>query len=431
MIRFKKLVTTIVAAGIYTQVLADTPSNASDAAEVPLEELRKFAHIYEQIRLNYVDELDDETMLKNAIKGMLQNLDPHSTYLSGDEHQDLQERTKGEYSGIGVEVSSAPNGVLIISPIDETPAAKAGILAGDVIVEFNGTPVLRHGIRKTIDDLRGEEGTSVDLGIRRQGVDEIIRLTITRATVALSSVRSRMIEDNIGYIRVSHFQLQSGIDVGTHLNELRDSGAKSIILDLRNNPGGVIKAAVDMVDQFTDSKLVVYTKGQSHKAQTTFSGETPDQSDNIPLVVLINEGSASASEIVAGALQDHHRAIIIGTRSFGKGSVQSVVQISDDAAIKLTTALFYTPSGRSIQAQGISPDIFVERAKIEQLQPRNLRISEAQLTGHLANGNGEDDVSPEDRTTDQRLNDAADRLKTDNQLFSAVNIAKTLIYSPK
>jgi len=425
MIKFKTLGASILATSICTPVIADEP------AEVPVEELRKFAHIYEQIRLNYVDELDDKTMLENAIKGMLQNLDPHSTYLSGDEHKDLEERTKGEYSGIGVEVSSAPNGVLIISPIDETPAAKAGVQAGDVIVEFNGIPVLRHGVRKTIDDLRGEEGTSVDLGIRRQGVDEIIRLTITRATVALSSVRSRMIDDNVGYIRVSHFQLHSGTDVGKHLQDLAQTGAKSIILDLRNNPGGVIKAAVDMVDQFTDSKLVVYTKGQGVRAKTELSGDTPDQSDNIPLVVLINEGSASASEIVAGALQDHQRAIVIGTRSFGKGSVQSVVKISDDAAIKLTTALFYTPSGRSIQAQGISPDIFVERAKISELQPRNLRVSEAQLTGHLANGNGESDITPEDRTTDKTLNSAADRLKRDNQLFSAVNIAKTLVFKPK
>ena len=407
-----------------------TADDTAEAAEInfPIDELRRFTSIYEQIRLNYVNELDDKTMLENAIKGLLSNLDPHSSYLDASEFEDLQNTSEGGYGGIGVEVVGDGAGVRVITPIDATPAAEAGVLAGDLIVQINDSSVQQLGIDESIDALSGEPGSLIELGIVREGTEGIVRLSMERALINIPSVRTELIRSHIGYIRVSQFQKDSGLEVAGALQSLLEQQAKGFILDLRNNPGGVVEAARDMADLFLEPKLIVYTEGQRPSNQMRLEGSTPDMSLGRPLIVLINEGSASASEIVAGALQDHRRGLLVGSRSFGKGSMQAVVPISDTTAVKLTTALFFTPNGRSIQAYGILPDVIVERVRVESVQPRNLWLSEADLSGHLANADGQGDYGESERLRDQATDDATALFKRDNQLATAVNILQGMIY---
>ena len=390
----------------------------ADESRLPLHELRLFTQVFEQIRLGYVEEVSDTELLKNAIAGLLLELDPHSVYLDTERYTDLQESATGEYGGLGMEVGGENGLVKVISPIDDTPAAKAGIEAGDLIVEMNDTPVRGMGVQKAIDKLRGEKGTSIKLTVYREGQDGPLEFEVVRDIIKLSSVRSRFLQPGYGYIRVSQFQHSSGGDFIKNIETLKkesDGPIKGLVLDLRNNPGGLVPAAVEMAGALIDGGTVVYTEGRLPSANRSFEASAGDILEGVPVVVLINGGSASSSEIVAGALQDHQRAAVIGTQSFGKGSVQTVIPLGDGRAVKLTTARYFTPEGRSIQAEGIAPDMVVERAEIRPYKIRET-TREADLDGHLETAKSSDEKA------DQRIE--TEDLSGDNQLYEAVNLLR-------
>ena len=378
-----------LAAGQTAQPAA-TAASASAKAPLPLDELRTFAEVMDRIKAAYVEPVDDKTLLENAIKGMLSNLDPHSAYLGPEDFAELQESTSGEFGGLGIEVGTEDGNIKIVSPIDDTPASKAGIQAGDFIVKINGQPTRGLTMTEAVDKMRGKVGQKITLTLVRDGGTPF-DVTLTRANIQVKSVKAQLLEDGYGYIRITQFQVKTGEEVAAALAKLRrDNGnkkLKGIILDLRNNPGGVLQSAVEVVDHFITKGLIVYTKGRIANSELRFSATGKDLSENVPLVVLINGGSASASEIVAGALQDQKRGVVMGTTSFGKGSVQTVLPLNNDRALKITTALYFTPKGRSIQAQGIVPDIEVRKAKITN-EIDSEYYKEADLQGHLGNGNG-------------------------------------------
>lgn len=437
----RKLKAIALSAGIFTSsvfsysTLAEQAITATDSTQkqqtenLPLKELRLFADVFNQIRLAYVNETTDKELLDNAIRGMLEGLDPHSTYLDQKAFGDLKVNTSGEFGGLGLEVSMDDGFVRVVSPIDDTPAQKAGIEAGDLIISLDGQSVKGLSLNEAVNIMRGKRGSQITLTLIREGQNKPFDITLTRDIIKVTSVRHSELEPGFGYIRIANFQSMSGEEVKKAIKKLQNKHPiKGIVLDLRNNPGGVLQAAVEVSDAFLDKSLVVYTKGRIPQSKAQFNAKTKDLTKGAPLVVLINQGSASASEIVAGALQDHHRAVIMGTQSFGKGSVQSVLPISDDRAIKLTTALYYTPKGRSIQAEGIKPDIKVERATITKLE-QGIGISEANLSGHLSNGNKHKHQSGEKTDTQKTKGDLTQKdidkwLEKDNQLFEALNLLK-------
>jgi len=403
---------------------ATAQENEEQPKPLPLDELRAFTQVFEQIRSGYVEEVSDEQLFRAAIRGMLADLDPHSTYLEAKDYADLQQNTKGNYGGIGIEISDTGDYIRVVSPIDETPAAKAGLQSGDRILSIDGTPTLKMTTSEAAKLMRGEPDTEVSL-IVASGTKPRKELTLKRALVPMKSVRHRMLDDEIGYLRVAQFQQNTVPQARESVDELLANNAQAIILDLRNNPGGLVKAAIDLSDLFIGDKEVVSTKGRHPSTTVSYSATPSIMVKSLPVVILINEGSASAAEIVAGALQDHKRALIIGTRSFGKGSVQSVLPISDTRAVKLTTARYYTPSGRSIQASGIEPDIFVERAKIEAVQPRDLYTTEADLAGHIASTDNEATEATKANRVSSKVA-STEILQSDNQLFEALTAAKAL-----
>jgi carboxyl-terminal processing protease len=393
-----------------------SPDEQSTQEErLPLRELRLFTQVFEQIRRGYVEEVKDTELLENAIAGLLLELDPHSVYLNQTDYEELQESATGEYGGLGLQVGSERGMIKVIAPIDGSPAAKAGIEAGDFIVEVDGTPVRGMAVQKAIDKLRGEKGTSIKLTLFREGEDGPLDITVVRGTIQISSVRSRIIEPGYGYVRVSQFQVSSGKDFKKELLSLKEKqpALKGLIIDLRNNPGGLVPASVEIADAVLDGGTVVYTEGRLPSANISFDAKSGDLLQGTPIVVLINGGSASASEIVAGALQDHQRAAIIGTQSFGKGSVQTVIPLGDGRAVKLTTARYFTPNGRSIQAEGIVPDIIVEPAEI-RLYKKRKQVREADLEGHLEQAESKNKKS---ENRDEEITD-------DNQLYEALNVLK-------
>ena len=399
-------------------------SQESAKGALPLEDLRVFTQIYEQIRHNYVDEIDDKTLLEYAIRGMLDKLDPHSAYLDKSSFDDLQVHTTGEFGGIGIEVSMEEGILTVVSPIDDTPADAAGIEAGDKIIKLDDVLVKGLSLEEAIEKMRGIKGTNINLTLMRENVNAPFNIMITRDTIKVRSIRHEIIEDHYGYIRIAQFQTRTGIDMISAINEMqKEHDIHGLILDLRNNPGGVLQASVEVAGAFLDGHMVVYTEGRNNAMNEELFASQGDLTQGLPLVVLINDGSASASEIVAGALQDHGRAVVLGTRSFGKGSVQTVQPITQDKAIKLTTALYYTPKGRSIQAQGIVPDINVERVRVTAIKGRT-RISEAELNGHLSNTKSEE-FSRKDRLAEQQKAESSLQ-NQDNQLYEAVNLLKGL-----
>jgi len=393
-----------------------SPDEQSTQEErLPLRELRLFTQVFEQIRRGYVEEVKDTELLENAIAGLLLELDPHSVYLNQTDYEELQESATGEYGGLGLQVGSERGMIKVIAPIDGSPAAEAGIEAGDFIVEVDGTPVRGMAVQKAIDKLRGEKGTSIKLTLFREGEDGPLDITVVRGTIQISSVRSRIIEPGYGYVRVSQFQVSSGKDFKKELLSLKEKqpALKGLIIDLRNNPGGLVPASVEIADAVLDGGTVVYTEGRLPSANISLDAKSGDLLQGTPIVVLINGGSASASEIVAGALQDHQRAAIIGTQSFGKGSVQTVIPLGDGRAVKLTTARYFTPNGRSIQAEGIVPDIIVEPAEI-RLYKKRKQVREADLEGHLEQA----------ESKNKKAENRDEEITDDNQLYEALNVLK-------
>lgn len=365
-----------------TEAKKDTDPDANNT----YKQLNLFGEVFERVRANYVEPVTDKALIEHALNGMLSNLDPHSSYMNEKDFQDMQVQTKGEFGGLGIEVTMDQGFVKVVSPIDDTPAYKAGILAGDYITHINDTPVIGMTLNDAVDKMRGKVGTSVTLKVRREGVDEAISFVLKRDVIRIKSVRHRVEQGNIGYIRVTTFNQNTveGVEaaIADITKQVGNDKLLGYVLDLRNNPGGLLDQAIGISDLFLDKGEIVSTRGRSEEDTKRDNATPGDVTNDKPIVVLINGGSASASEIVAGALQDHRRGILLGTKSFGKGSVQTVIPLPGNGAMRLTTARYYTPSGRSIQAKGIDPDIIVEQAKIETISSAE-DIHEADLPGAL------------------------------------------------
>jgi carboxyl-terminal processing protease len=337
---------------------------ASLGKDLPWADAHMLAEVLDRVERDYVNPVDDHQLLQAAIKGMVSSLDPYSAYLDGDEYDELKISSSGEYSGVGIEVSMEDDQVVVVSPFEGSPAALAGIRTGDVIASIDGVPVNTTALADTIGRMRGKEGTSIKVGILRQGSTEPIIYTLKRSRVELHSVKAELPEQGYGYLRIAEFSETTGEDTVSALRDLRKkNGAplKGLVLDMRNNPGGVLEAAVAVADAFLDGGLIVSAKGRTPESKFEMNATPGDELNGAPIVVLVNGGSASAAEIVAGALKDHHRAKLMGRTTFGKGSVQTVMPLTGDRAIKLTTSLYYTPSGVSINHRGIAPDIELER----------------------------------------------------------------------
>ena len=392
--------------------------------QLPLEDLRKFTEVFSRIKDAYVEDVSDTQLLESAIKGMLSDLDPHSTYLAPKDYEELEESTSGEFGGLGIEVGMENGFVKVISPIDDTPAQKAGVQAGDLIIKLDEKPVKGMSLEEAVNLMRGKPGTVLTLTIMREGESAPIEIDVTRDVIKVTSVKSRMIDNGYGYVRVTQFQAETGRQFLKALSDLEDEHGNDLdglIIDLRNNPGGVLQAAVETADALLDEGLIVYTEGRIQSSRLRFSAKPGDVMAGTPIVVLINGGSASASEILAGALQDHERAVVMGTQSFGKGSVQTVIPLDETHAIKMTTARYFTPDGRSIQATGIKPDIEVRPAELKELDSRPF-FTEADLSGHLEGENEEEARKAREQAAETQAS-AADR---DYQLRSALNLLKGL-----
>ncbi len=441
--------------GICGSVFAekDIEPVAATPETLPYEELRTFTEIFGRIKKDYVEPVSDKKLLEDAVKGMLSGLDPHSAYLDAEEYQELKEGTTGQFGGLGIEVTMENGFIKVVSPIDDTPAQKAGIKAGDLIIKLDDKPVKGMTLTEAVKLMRGKPGSKIMLYVVREGLDSPLKITITRDIIKVKSVKSRMLEKDYAYVRISSFQSGTGEGLKEALASLKKENKgtlKGMVLDLRNNPGGVLNAAVEVSDAFMKSGLIVYTEGRIANSQMRFSAAPDDLIDGAPIVVLINAGSASASEIVAGALQDSKRAIIMGEKSFGKGSVQTILPTNTGSAIKLTTARYFTPSGRSIQAKGIEPDVVLANVKLESLDKdkSDLKpIKEADLSHHLEKIKGADDDKKEpvdkepvdkDPQTDEKQqdnNESTDEKKSDKDktvpdntkdypLYEALNLLK-------
>jgi carboxyl-terminal processing protease len=408
-----------------TQSQLFTGGSAIAAASDTYRQLNLFGDVFERIRADYVESPDDTALIESAIDGMLTSLDPHSSYLSAKDFKDMQVQTSGKFGGLGIEVTMEEGVIKVVSPIDDTPAARAGILAGDMIIALDGETVQGLNLTQAVDRMRGNINTPITLTIKRDGVEKPFDVRLVRDVITIHSVRSR-IEGDIGYIRITTFNEQTFDGVNEAIDKIeKDVGAdkiKGYVVDLRNNPGGLLDQAIAVSDAFLDRGEIVSTRGRHAEETQRHNAHSGDLAADKPVVVLVNGGSASASEIVAGALQDHGRATIVGTRSFGKGSVQTIIPLGSNGALRLTTARYFTPSGRSIQAKGIDPDIEViqelppELAEQQDIEPRG----EASLRGHLTGDEAEEDVKeesgslsyvPPDPKDDKQLNYALDLLR--------------------
>ena len=404
---------------------------AAREGELPLDELRTFADVFNQIRIGYVEEINDSELLEFAIRGMLNGLDPHSVYLSDDAFAALQTSTTGEFSGLGLEVGLDNGFVKVIAPIDGSPAAEAGMMSGDVILKIDDQVVKGMTLNEAVDMMRGPKGSEIVLSIGRQGETKPFDLTLVRDVIKVASVRERWLEPGYAYLRISQFQQNSGADVRAALERLQEEAPiKGIVLDLRNNPGGVLSAAADVSDAFIDEGKLVYTQGRIANSDFEFNAKPGDIMNGSPVVVLINGGSASASEIVAGALQDHKRAVVMGSKSFGKGSVQTIQELRSGGAVKITTARYFTPSGRSIQGEGITPDIILDHYDIKDSKDddKSLRIKESDLSGSISNPTKSQEAikKAEEEGTKDEEKDEKIKASDDFQLFEALLLLKGL-----
>jgi carboxyl-terminal processing protease len=412
----RKSVTSVLAVALivlatYLTTAAGPQAGSSDT----FRQLKLFGDVFERVRAEYVEEMTDQDLIEAAIEGMLTSLDPHSGYLNPKKYRDMQVQTKGEFGGLGIEVTMEDGLVKVVSPIDDTPAYRAGIQAGDVITHINSEPVLGMSLSEAVERMRGPVDTSIALTLRRPGEDEPIDVSMARAVITISPVRWHS-EGDVGYVRVTTFNEQTEASLTEAVDALRaevGEGMKGLVLDLRNNPGGLLEQAVGVADAFLDRGEIVSTRGRRSDSIQRFNARQGDLAEGAPMVVLINGGSASASEIVAGALQDHGRAIVMGTPSFGKGSVQTIMPLPGHGAIRLTTARYYTPSGTSIQAKGIVPNIEVRQSRVEVIDQGAAR-READLRGRLENeqieGESGDEAGAEDEA-DYQLARAIDLLR--------------------
>ena len=408
-------------------VLAEKESSRYSAQSIPLEDIRSLSEVFGKIKQNYVEEVEDKELLENAIRGLLSGLDPHSAYLDKKAFTDLREGTSGEFGGLGIVVGMEEGFVKVISPIDDTPAEKAGVKSGDLIIRLDDKNVKGMSLEDAVKIMRGKPKTDILLTIVREGVDKPLKIKITRAIIKVQSVRSKTLEKGFGYIRVSAFQERTGSDLRKAISKLKKENnkkLKGLVLDLRNNPGGLLTAAVEVSDAFLESGVVVSIKGRDKSNTMTHSAKGMDLLNEAPIVVLINGGSASASEIVAGALQDHKRAIIMGTQSFGKASVQTVVPLGNGSGLKLTTARYYTPAGTSIQAKGITPDIVLDDLKISKKEDNGFKqTKEKDLTRHLTNGDEEENDNGNTKGSKSSKEKIA-LAKEDYALYEALNLLK-------
>ena len=390
--------------------------------QIPFEDLQAFTEVFSKVKSDYVESVDEKKLIEDAIRGMLNGLDPHSSFLNTSEFSDLKIGTTGQFGGLGIEVGMENGFVKVISPIDDTPASRAGVMASDLIIKLDDKSVKGMTLNEAVKIMRGKPNTSIELTIVREGESKPLVINITREIIRVKSVKNRMLEPGYGYVRITNFQSRTTTDLLKAISDLqKEERLKGMILDLRNNPGGVLNGAVGVSDAFINDGMIVYTEGRIDDSSHRYLATPGDSLNGAPLVVLINGGSASASEIVAGALQDHKRAIILGTKSFGKGSVQTIQELRNGSAVKLTTARYFTPHGRSIQATGIEPDIKLSTVKLSSTDEKaRAAYSEADLDGSLSNPNGDskDGKSKEDES--EAL------AETDFQLYEALNLLKGL-----
>ena len=426
MMRKTSLILLGAAAGVAVTLVTTQPrlllegarAQAAAAADT-YRQLSLFGDVFERVRADYVEKPDDSKLIESAINGMLAGLDPHSSYMDSKSFRDMQVQTRGEFGGLGIEVTMEEGLIKVVAPIDETPAAKAGIMANDIITHLDDEPVQGLTLNQAVEKMRGPVNTKIKLKVMRKGGDKPIEVSITRDIIRVRSVRSRLEGDDVGFIRVTQFNEQTTDGLKKAVADLTAQAGdklKGFVIDLRNNPGGLLDQAISVSDAFLEKGEIVSTRGRNAEETQRFNARAGDLSKGKPLIVLINGGSASASEIVAGALQDHRRATVIGTRSFGKGSVQTIIPLgSGNGALRLTTARYFTPSGRSIQAKGISPDIEVLQEVPEELKARTDTRGEASLRGHLkAEGDeqtGSQSYIPPDPKDDKALHNALDLIR--------------------
>lgn len=404
---------------------------AAKVSESTLEMLDLFGTVFDKVREDYVEDVTDTKLVESAINGMLTSLDPHSSYLNEKAYTEVKIQTRGEFGGLGIEVTMDNGLVKVVSPIDDTPAFRAGIKAGDYISHIDGESVMGLNLSEAVEKMRGPVRTEIVLTILREGESDALEITIIRDIIKIRSVRSRE-EEDVAYLRVTSFSEQTAKGLEKEFQKLKKklgSNMKGIVLDLRNNPGGLLDQAIEVADSFLEKGEIVSTRGRIADNAKRFTAKKGDMTEGLPVVVLINGGSASASEIVAGALQDHRRALVVGTDSFGKGSVQTVIPLPGHGAMRLTTARYYTPSGRSIQAEGIKPDITIEQAKVESIKPKR-KHSEASLRGHLQNGSkklpGDQQGAKKDDESERPL------YERDYQLAQAIDLIRGIhLYSMK
>ncbi|MCP4335421.1 MAG: S41 family peptidase [Gammaproteobacteria bacterium] len=390
--------------------------------QIPFEDLQAFTEVFSKVKSDYVESVDEKKLLEDAIRGMLNGLDPHSSFLNTSEFNDLKIGTTGQFGGLGIEVGMENGFVKVISPIDDTPAARAGVKASDLIIKLDDKSVKGMTLNEAVKIMRGKPNTSIDLTIVREGEPKPLIINITREIIRVKSVKNRMLEPGYGYVRITNFQSRTTTDLLKAISDLqKEVHLKGMILDLRNNPGGVLNGAVGVSDAFINDGMIVYTEGRIDDSSHRYLATPGDSLNGAPLVVLINGGSASASEIVAGALQDHKRGIILGTKSFGKGSVQTIQELRNGSAVKLTTARYFTPNGRSIQATGIEPDIKLSTVKLSSTDEKaRASYSEADLDGSLSNPNGDA------KDADSKEDESEALAETDFQLYEALNLLKGL-----
>lgn len=415
---------TILSLTISLAAFAQDERTAGSKEEDPYKYLKLFGDVFERVKALYVDELTDKELIEKAIDGMLTGLDPHSAYLNTDGYDDMKVQTRGTFGGLGIEVTMENGFVKVVSPIDDTPAFKAGVKAGDLVTHLDGKPVMGLSLSEAVDKMRGKVGTTIELTVRREDTPEALKIKIKRDIIKIKSVRHR-VEGDVGYIRITTFNQQTSPGVKKAIKEIKkelDDKLLGYVIDLRNNPGGLLTEAINVSDFFLDHGEIVSTRGRQDEDTRRDMAVKGDLAEGLPIVTLINGGSASASEIVAGALQDHRRAVVMGEPSFGKGSVQTIIPLPEDGAMRLTTARYYTPSGRSIQAKGIVPDIVVELARVETLGDGEA-VKESDLIGALKNGTPDSLKDSNAEESDDRL-ELSDKAKEDYQLLRAIDLLR-------